>query len=208
MAAGRKAIGLRGLNQEIRMRSLLPFLQRGLVAMFAFGFMSASAWADGSITFIHGGIGPVANVANGNVFDIELVNGATTQTFVNKTGKVILDFHFDWADNLKVRGYDDLPGGQVQLYFGSYTTAAKSLDFFDKKDGVGIGIDEKFEISISGFGDMALVKAKATFAGGNGATVINQAPAVPEPAAAVLGLAGVSVLMLRARRSGARSAQS
>lgn len=185
------------------MRSSFSMSRRCLLAIVACGLMSASAWADGSITFIHGGIGPQTNLVNAGPFDIELINGATTQTFVNKTGKVIRDVHFTWADALKVRGYDDLPDGQTPLYFGSYTTAAKSLDFFDKKDGVGIGVDEKFEISISGFGDMALVKATLTFGGGQGATVINQAPMVPEPATLALGVSGLLVAWA-ARRGHAR----
>ena len=172
------------------MRLTCSFQRRLLVAMTA-SLMAMSAWADGSITFIHGGIGPVTNLPNAN-FTIDLVNGATTETFVNKTGQVILDVHFAWADALAVRGYDDLPDGQTPLYFGSYTAAPKSLDFFDKQNGVGIGKNEKFEISISGFGDMTKVAVKLTFAGGKGATVINQP--VPEPEAALMGLVGVALV--------------
>ena len=141
------------------------------------------------------------NLPNAN-FTIDLINGATTETFVNKTGQVILDVHFSWADNLAVRGYDDLPDGQTSLYFGSYTAAPRTLDFFDKQNGVGIGKDEKFEISISGFGDMAKVTVKITFAGGQGATVINQP--VPEPEAAVMGLAGAALVMGLRRRTAQR----
>lgn len=166
-----------------------------------FSLVSATAWAQ-SITFIHGGLGPITNINNGAPFNIALTNGATTETFVNKTGKTILDFHFTWVDNLAVRGYDDLPDGQTPLYFGSYTVAAKSADFFDKQNGVGIANNEKFEISISGFGDMAKVVATATFAGGAGATVINKAPVpgVPEPASLALGLAGMAVVAHSVRR--------
>ncbi|MFZ5527157.1 MAG: hypothetical protein ACOZE7_10945 [Pseudomonadota bacterium] len=183
------------------MRPFYAFRRQLLVAMTT-SLMAMSAWADGSITFIHGGIGPVTNLPNAN-FTIDLINGATTQTFVNKTGQVILDVHFSWADNLTVRGYDDLPDQQTSLYFGSYTTAPKTLDFFDKQNGVGIDKDEKFEISISGFGDMTKVAVKLTFAGGKGATVINQAPMVPEPESAAMGLAGV-MLVLGLRRRSAR----
>lgn len=179
------------------MRLTYPF-QRRLLVVMATGLMAASAWADGSITFIHGGIGPVTNLPNAN-FTINLVNGATTETFVNKTGQVILDVHFSWANNLAVRGYDDLPDGQTPLYFGSYTAAPKTLDFFDQQNGVGIGKDEKFEISISGFGNMAQVAVKLTFAGGKGVTAINQP--VPEPEAAVMGLAGLALLMGWRRRA-------
>lgn len=182
--------------------------QRRVVLVLALGLMASAAWADGSITFIHGGIGPVTNLNNGAAFNINLVNGAKTETFVNNTGKVIKDFHFTWADKLAVRGYDDLPDNQTPLYFGSYTTANKSLDFFDKQNGVGIGIGEKFEISIAGFGNMKLVTATPTFAGGAGATGINKAPVpqVPEPASVALGLSGMALVLgwTRRARPGAR----
>ncbi len=179
--------------------SSIQFLSRRLVTWLmalALSLMSVAAWADGSITFIHGGIGPVTNINNGAAFNITLINGATTETFLNKTGKTILDFHFTWANNLAVRGYDDLPDGQTPLYFGSYNVTPKSADFFDKANGVGIANNEKFEISISGFGNMNVVVATPTFVGGKGGTAINQpvVPGVPEPASGVLSLAGAFVV--------------
>ena len=154
-------------------------------------FSSPYCLADGSVTFIHGGIGPSTDVNNGNAFQIDLNNGFKTLTFVNKTGKTIKDFHFSWANNLAVTGYDDLPDQQTKRYFESYTAANKSIDFYDQKNGVGIAPNEKFEISVSGFNGMANVTANATFDGGKGNTVI---PNAPEPAESLMLIAGLGLL--------------
>ena len=167
----------------------------------ALGMAATAAHADGSITFIHGGIGGVTNINNGNAFNINLVNGAKTETFLNKTGKTIKDFHFTWANNLAVRGFDDLPDNNTALYFGTYTAVPKAADFFDQVNGVGIANNEKFEISISGFGNMNLVTATPTFNGGKGKIEINKP--VPEPETVVLSLAGLIVAgwALRGRKT-------
>ena len=157
---------------------------------------AGTAYADGSITFIHGGLNDGTAVNNGNVFNIDLINGATTDVFVNKTGKTILDFHFEWTGNLAVKGFDDLPGGGVTGYFGSYQATQTSLDFYDKAGGVGIAPNEKFTISLSGFGNITPVKANATFLGGKGAVALP----VPEPANYLMTLVGLGLVGVVVRR--------
>ena len=149
-------------------------------------FTAFAAGQAATISFLSGGLGGSTNLNNGNVFNIALNgNGSATNVFVNNTGQVIKDFHFAWTNNENnAVGEDDFPAGGSATAFGSFTAAAKTLDFFNLPGGAGIPNGMKFSISIAGFANNVNtnVMANPTFNGGTG-TNSTTAPfgAIPEP---------------------------